>query len=651
MNLAPIYELRSRLRTAMIAGTNLIPEDFRLKRAVQETKPLEALSPVFAKIGQLMDKLIAQECEDREGTLLDVISLVDALLCTQGQVAVEGEVEPITTNSWGSVLTNAPYSQVKGLVEALTTSGEGHFSFVQEMHTNKPELFKDYRVKSAMVKALGASYAELAEQVTRWLKKESEEIVPLLQKDFDPKGKKEMVRRVLVMGAVAGGKCNDFYVKMLPEAEKDVKNELIYALRYHQENTELLLDLVKREKGNAKKMAYYALAEMEDERAEAFFKDFYAKKSADALFYLTMTHTRWASKMIAELFMEQLLKCQETDYGKGENLSQSALFFFLSHALVGKIGPEVCEVYRAAFGVEKVYCLDDEKKKIQEWRMCIPIRRGNYTRREYKSLSAIMPYLLENSIRLTGDEDLRQLAMELYQKKDKGDKHGLYFPAAVATKLLGKEDCSEWLNQQIFDRGLFGEKKNKSLSRVLGLALRGLVYDEQRKGYFLQTIMQDAVNAEYTTIEQPVTQDVGGTLADVLIKYCSDDVDMEMIHFVNREEEVSCKKLEEYFYKRALTGQTGSLQYYWRGLKACGCKRCDGLLVKYITRRSENEELQAWTIYSRLMDLPGTAESFEQETEEVCRLIKEGKIKVSAWYEETYRSYVENIKERKREMF
>ena len=651
MNLAPIYELRSRLRTAMIAGTNLISEDFRLKRAAQDMKPLEAISPVFAKIGQLVDKLLSDACEDKEGTLIDAITLVDALLCTQGQVAVEGEVEKLAVSSWGSVITNAPYSQVKGLVEALTTSGEGHFSLVQEMHANTPQLFKDYRVQSAMVKALGASYAELAELVTRWLKKESEEIVPLLQKDFDPKGKKEMVRRVQVMGTIAGGKCNEFYVKMLPESEKDVRNELIYALRYSQENTELLLELAKKEKGNAKKMAYYALAEMEDGRAEAFFRDFYAKKSADALFYLNMTRTRWASQMVAELLMEQLGRCQEADYGKGENVSQSALIQFLLSALVGKNGPEICEVYRAAFEVEKVYCLDDDKKKIQEWRMCTPIRRANYTKREYKSLAAIMPYLLENSIRLTGDEDLCNLAMELYQKKGKGDKNGLYFPAVVAAKLLGTEDCSEWLNQQLYVKGLFGEKKNKERSHVLGLALRGLVYDEHRKGYFLQTIMQDAVNVEYTTFEQPVKQNVGGKLADVLIKYCSDDVDMEMIHFVNREDEASCKKLEEYFYKRALTGQTGRMEYYWRGLNACDCKRCDGLLVKYITRRSENEELQAWTIYSRLMDLPGTAEAFEQETEEVCRLIKEGKIKVRAWYEETYRSYVENIKERKREMF
>ena len=319
MNLAPIYELRSRLRTTMIAGTNLISEDFRLKRAVEEIKPLEALSPVFARIGQLSAALLTENGEDREGVLIETITLVDALLCTQGQVAVTGEITPLTADSWGSVITNAPYSAVKTLVEALTTSGNGHFQFVIDTHKEKPDLFRDYRVKSAMVAALGAAYAELAEQVAVWLKEEGEEIVPLLQKDFDPKGKKEMVRRVQVMEAVAGGKCNDFYVRVLPEAERDVKNELIYALRHHSDNIERLLELVRKEKGNAKKMAYYALAALEDERAEKFFRELDEKKPMDALIYLRMTSTGWAARMVGESLMGQLAVCKEPDYGKGEN--------------------------------------------------------------------------------------------------------------------------------------------------------------------------------------------------------------------------------------------------------------------------------------------------------------------------------------------
>ena len=40
MNIAPIYELKSRLRAAAIAGTNLLSEDFRLKKAIEGFEPL-----------------------------------------------------------------------------------------------------------------------------------------------------------------------------------------------------------------------------------------------------------------------------------------------------------------------------------------------------------------------------------------------------------------------------------------------------------------------------------------------------------------------------------------------------------------------------------------------------------------------------------
>ena len=62
MDTTPIYELRARLRAAGIAGTSLLSEDFRLKRAYEAFKPLEAASPVFAKLGQLTTQLLAPDC-------------------------------------------------------------------------------------------------------------------------------------------------------------------------------------------------------------------------------------------------------------------------------------------------------------------------------------------------------------------------------------------------------------------------------------------------------------------------------------------------------------------------------------------------------------------------------------------------------------
>ena len=143
MNTEPIYELRERLRAAAMAGTSLLSEDFRLKRAYEAFKPLESASPVFAKAGQLTAKLTEPDCQDPQGALLDAITLVDAVICTLGAVDVAGEIENAgeidAEENAGSLIVNAPYSTLKTLLEALTTSGNGHYGTVCDMHEYHPD--------------------------------------------------------------------------------------------------------------------------------------------------------------------------------------------------------------------------------------------------------------------------------------------------------------------------------------------------------------------------------------------------------------------------------------------------------------------------------------------------------------------------------
>ncbi|MDE5823199.1 MAG: hypothetical protein K2H91_00725, partial [Lachnospiraceae bacterium] len=141
-----------------------------------------------------------------------------------------------------------------------------------------------------MVQALGASYAELADQIEQWMIEDNDKtILPVLYQDFDPKGKKEMVRRVNVISALAGAGANDFYVKMLDEAQKDVRTALIDALRHERGNLSLLFDLSKTEKGKNKDKVFELLAEIQDERVNDFFKELAKKKPETVLIYLKYT--------------------------------------------------------------------------------------------------------------------------------------------------------------------------------------------------------------------------------------------------------------------------------------------------------------------------------------------------------------------------
>ena len=95
MNLQPLFELRERLESSMIAGVALIGDDFRLARAVEQMAPLAGASPVFKRIYDTAKSALAPDCAGRCGAVLDAYALTDAVLCTQGVVEAEGEIEEI----------------------------------------------------------------------------------------------------------------------------------------------------------------------------------------------------------------------------------------------------------------------------------------------------------------------------------------------------------------------------------------------------------------------------------------------------------------------------------------------------------------------------------------------------------------------------
>lgn len=634
MDITPIYELRNRLKTAMIAGTNLLAEDFRLKRAAEDIKPLEGASPVFVKIGELTGKLLSDGQEDKEGILLDAITLVDAVLCTQGQISAKGAVKPLAINSFGTAVTNAPYSVVKTLVDALTSSGNGHYQYVTETHKNQPELFGDYRVKAAMVQALGASYAELAEQAAAWLKQDGEGIIPLLQNGFDPKGKKEMVRRVQVMDAVGKETCNAFYREMLGEAEKDVRQALIYALRHSTENAELLLDLVKTEKGNAKKTAYCALACLEDERAQALFLELYEKKPTDAMAYLKLSGTKWASELVAECLKKQLEVCR-----KPATVTETEVLRMILEAVPGKNGRLLCDTIRAAFETEDIYYVNPENQKVQKWAMHVQRPGGRLEVKCFREAAAV---IFETAVRVNPDEHLRALAKELYESKS---GKPLYFAAALTANLLGQNDCSAWLKEQLFNRKLLGTQSNASLAPYLAFALRGLTFDSIKQQYVLRTAVTDSVNDCVVSYEYPVGSAVSDELIQILMDYSEFEVDRELIHLVNVRDEEQCQKFREYFYQKALKGPTQDRRMYWSGLRQCGAESCEGLLTGFLKHQdSTSGPIEAWRLYSLLHELPGTAAAFDEEAQAVYRQITDGKIRVKTWNEETYWSNVNNAR-------
>ncbi|MDE7325940.1 MAG: hypothetical protein K2N63_06670 [Lachnospiraceae bacterium] len=633
MDITPIYDLRDRLRTAMIAGTSLLAEDFRLKRAVEAMAPLEKAAPVFAKVGELCRKLIAADAgtDGKEDLLLDAITLVDAVCCTQGAVGVAGEMEPVfakeelgiennVSKKKKMVLSNVPHSTLQPLREALTTSGGGRYAYVTDCHKVSPELFKDYRIRVAMVQALGASYAELADDVRNWLLEDGEDVIPLLVRDFNPKGKKEMVRRLHIIDKWMGAAANDFYIKQLETAEGELRQNLIYALRHDPKNIEFLMDLGKKERGNTKKVVYCVLACNDNEEVEKLFEEMYKKKPKTVMEYLEMSpemnKTAWAARLTAKGLKEWLQsKPEKTGDKKKDDLAMKEWEQTAAHfvdTLYGKSGPEVCAALSKAAAASGKY--------------------GSVLQREV--LGLLCYWLISQP-----GEEIFSLVHSIYEGEDGAKGLIQYFPAALIARVISEcgtgtenagTDFVDWLSEQLFD------KTPCVPYHFLTEALRYLKF-HKGEGYAFEDSCYDNV-AEYSReYAQPVRMEIKGKLLELLIRCRDQEIDRRLAELFDPADKEVCSILEEYFYKRALSTPSDE---YLVPLKRCGSTRCEELLVHFVKSRPR---VSMWQIQYFVQNMPGSREDKIAEAKRIPELAKTGKATIYNWNEKNYMNWVESI--------
>ncbi|MDE7415443.1 MAG: hypothetical protein K2N44_03870 [Lachnospiraceae bacterium] len=643
MDIAPIYELQNRLRSAAIAGVNLLQEDFRLKRAAEAVKPLEGASPVFAKLNQQMTLLLSADCTNPMAVLLDTLVLADAVICTLGTVDAVGEIQPLETDTMADVvIVNAPCSKVKSLIEALTTSGSGNYAFVRDMYKSSPEIFKDYRVRHALVQALGASYAELAEMVKEWLMEEGASVLPLLKKDFDPKGKKEMQRRLEVINAIAGGKENDFYLQMLPDAEKDIRLELIKLLGEEPSNKDILLDMVNTEKGRNKQTVLNILAGMQDDRIDAIFEKMAKKKPEDVCEYLLTSTTEGASRIIVQMCMEQLpaiLEMQEGQERPDDGKLKIKRFCRSVEALIGKSGDDVVKCYKMLlenkekldvlagdeikyFVVESQFEEVKEKKKRHTWEETI----GRH---------------LAISLVVGSGQQIAALAMEQYENHGGKRKNDNFLTAAALAKMYEGDDCTVWYEEQIQTKT--GHKDAEGRRDAIRAALQYVRWDERKHGYMMYGYVHGYRGAMYgyRNAYDALHEDSNkrfrrildipnaGSIIQWMMKYRWDEL---IYYWTDRDNEAECAKMGEWFYNRFFdmdqvpspNARHMMLRYldYLNGYKWTKCK---GLAEVFAMRGQPF--VDSYQIQSFFEKLPGSREDAKAEMDVFIKLAEENKIK------------------------
>ena len=307
MNFEPLYELKNRLENVAVVGINLAKDDFRLKRAVEQLKEYSTAAKVFKQIYDMGNELISTDDEDKCDLFLDLLALLDAVLCTQATTYSGDkpqEINTITKNK--DFYKELHYSELSPLVSAFTREGGGRLNIITDTLESSPEIMSDFRVKACMIHGLSDKYSEIADRMVDELKKQGKDIVPILKDGFDPQGKRNMVSRLEIIASICKEEENDFYKYCIENGSKEVKEDAIGYLSFDQSNIDYLLDLTKTEKGKLKNKAFEALSYMSDNRAAEEWGKFLKKKPLDNIEYLRGTNQQWAIEYFNN-FMEEYI--------------------------------------------------------------------------------------------------------------------------------------------------------------------------------------------------------------------------------------------------------------------------------------------------------------------------------------------------------
>ena len=620
MDLQPLYEVQERLEHAAAAGTGILNEDFRLRRAREGLAPLAAASPVFAKTDAGLETLLTAPAEKRGGALLDVLALVDAVVYTQASVGMTGELEPLPPGA--GRYQEVSYGQLRPLLEALTGTGGGRYHVVEETVSLHPEYFADYRVIPALVAGLGDSYGELADLNAQILARQGPEILPLLEAGFDPAGGRTMARRVEVMARAAGAQANEFFLAQLPQAKKEVRLALVDALGCEESNASLLLDLCRTErKGAARDLAHRALARLSWPEGEAYLAEQAGQDPDKMLEILQGVSSETACRLTAQIGKDLLDQMEAAPKAVLPQEIWTRLKRLCS-VLDGKRGPEICAFYRRVAGLTAQQL---DRQVAGEKGKPVLLRFSCFDTECQGSFRLLAALALCRTIMENGDAELCRLAME-FQAQGEED----FLAPALAARLIAQSpaDSYDWAEKQLLRTGLLGTKVQQEAIRPFRYVLGTLHWDPERgacrwpeNGSGIGASAGAAAVPTLDTRWFSLLARAGGGLDGVLLSLLDEWKVSDLPETVGR-----------YLYQTALRSPNYTqAQRVVRVLTEQGWTQWDGFVVRWAQKNGQGAAYY-WELLYLLDQLPVPPREKTAQFRELERLIGEKKLKIQKGY-------------------
>jgi hypothetical protein len=266
MSIAVLTQVYDEMRRLAIAGSVVANGDFRLKKLIRPLEQAGGKAPVFVKVAEAVKAVV--ECNEQTSAqaLLELTTLVNAILYTQGETGVSGTLEPIQTSDLGAPTAQASARVIKPLLDALTTTGSGRLEVISDAHERGA--FRDLRLVKPALDAIDDGYGEIGDFIAQnVLPLYGKAILPELRAKVDLKGRAGHARRLRLLHALDPAGTRDLVKLALDSGSKEVKIVAIECLGADRDDLAYLLEQSSAKAQEVRQAAYHALANIDEDAA------------------------------------------------------------------------------------------------------------------------------------------------------------------------------------------------------------------------------------------------------------------------------------------------------------------------------------------------------------------------------------------------
>jgi len=282
MSLALIEESAKEVRRLAIAGSPLAVNDFRLKKLIPPLEQAGAKVPVFTQVANSISELVKGTEAESAQRLLNLSTLLNAILYTQGQSEADGDYRELESFATRCFSTRTTARVLKPLIEALTSSGAGRFEMIKTACDQG--VLNDLRLIDPAIQALGDNYPELADLIAeKVLPSYGPGIVPRLRAALDLKGKKADARKLKLLHQLDPGGTLELCKMAIEDGSPEVKASAVSCLGKHEDCLPLVLEQSNSRNKIVRAAALEALAEHDRPEITKLFGELIKGKALDIL--------------------------------------------------------------------------------------------------------------------------------------------------------------------------------------------------------------------------------------------------------------------------------------------------------------------------------------------------------------------------------